>query len=288
MSFTYKETVIMIKEDQNKGCTEIREVFSNAYKEAFRHKEELDSIDLYTDLKAIDERYEKIKFLGEGAAKKVWLVKDNLLDRQVTLAEIKTSDRNLATDFLNEARLASKLEHSSIAPIYDLGFTQDEKPFFVMKYYEGETLREKLLDLQKQPSSKINWLIETFLKVCEAVSYAHSRQILHLDIKPSNIRINDFGEVLLCDWGISKFYSQKKLCKNYLEENHQNEIISRSTLIGEVKGTPGFMAPEQLSIDLNFSQQTDVYGLGSLLCDMFTGSPMTEVLEIKKLNAPKK
>ena len=251
------------------------EIFAKAYSEAIDYKNKLEGEDLFNDLQEIDERYEKLQLLGEGAVKKVWLAYDKLMDRQVALAQIKNDDPGLLNDFLNEARLSSTLEHPYIAPVYDLGFTSERIPYFVMKLYEGRNLKEELDNRQQEEhpaNENINWILNVFLKVCEAVSFAHSKGVLHLDIKPSNIRIDDYGEVLLCDWGIARLISNSGIetAPTCLDKEI---LISRATLVGEVRGTPGFMAPEQITKETPCDERTDIYGLGALLHDMITGKP---------------
>ena len=250
-------------------------IFHGAYLEATRLKKKLNDEATFTqqDLK---ERYQIIEPIGEGAVKKVFLTYDKVIQREVALAKIKADQPERIQDLLSEARLASKLEHPNIAPIYDIGLDETGLPFFVMKLYEGRPLNEELThkkDSQLSQEEQITWILTIFLKVCDALSFAHSKGVLHLDIKPSNIRIDDYGEVLLCDWGISN------LIKTFSEENQETQanldhmVVSRATLMGEIRGTPGFMAPEQQTKSQSCDIQTDVYGLGALLMDMLTGSP---------------
>ena len=225
-------------------------------------------------------RYQVKDLLGEGALKKVYLAYDELMDRDVALARMK-ADGHLE-DFFNEARLASRLEHPYIAPIYDMGFDEEGQAFFSMKLYEGRNLYEELQSRNsKEPD--LNWILNTFLKICEALAYAHGKGVLHLDIKPSNIRIDDFGEVLLCDWGISRIIGSESQSKS---QASVIPVLSRATLIGECRGTPGFMAPEQKKHKSICDERTDVYGLGALLFDMLSGQVPEDKQDFKALKFP--
>ena len=264
------------------------EAFAEVYSEAIDFKTSMEDQNLSSELQDLDERYEVKELLGEGAVKKVYLAFDKLMDRNVALAKIKNNDPALVDDFLREARLSSTLEHPFISPVYDMGFSEDTLPFFVMKLYDGRNLREELLARNKKDIKKnenVTWTLDVFLKVCEAVSFAHSKSVLHLDIKPSNIRINDHGEVLLCDWGIARLISKEHSLED-LGDIDDNSIISRSTLLGEVRGTPGFMAPEQFLKNAPCNEKTDVFGLGALLEDMITGDPPGRGLSLNEVGCP--
>ncbi|MCM8533607.1 MAG: serine/threonine protein kinase [Lentisphaeraceae bacterium] len=251
------------------------ELFQKIFSDAIEIKNSIESQDLNQELRDLEDRYVIKDLIGEGAVKEVFFAYDKMMDREVAIAKIKKESSDQINDFLNEARLSSNLEHPYIAPVYDLGFDKDGSPFFVMKLYDGKNLREELLLRQKQNlelKDEITWVLNIYLKVCEALSFAHSKGILHLDIKPSNIRIDNFGEVLLCDWGIARYIHSYDLSEDSDLSISEN-LLSRATLTGQVRGTPGFMAPEQKTKDKQFDERTDIFGLGALLQDMLTGSP---------------
>ena len=111
-------------------------------------------------------------------------------------------------------------------------------------------------------------LIQIFRKVCEAVASAHSKGVIHLDIKPDNIQISNFGEVLLCDWGLSKITNADIDAPESLSDMDSLDLseVSSVTRHDEIKGTPGYMAPEQVNADLGpKNQRTDIYALGGIL-----------------------
>ncbi len=247
------------------------DAYIDAFDQAVQLRNDLKTKSLFNELKENKNRYHLIKLIGEGAVKKVYLAQDTMMDRQVAYAEIKSDIPLLIEDFLKEARLTSTLEHPYIAPIHDVGINSSEKPFFIMKLYEGESLLEFLNKSSEQTSySDLEKRLDIFLKVCEAISFAHSKKVLHLDIKPSNIRINHHGEVLLCDWGIARLIYDDPLPESH-DEPHES-LISEATMLGVIRGTPGYMAPEQKNKDFRCDERTDVYGLGALFHKMLTGS----------------
>ncbi len=108
-----------------------------------------------------------------------------------------------------------------------------------------------------------------FVKVCDAIAYAHSIQVVHLDLKPANIQVGHYGEVLVCDWGLGRVYGREdgiefeRLLLN-------SDLLSSNTLFGELRGTPGYMAPEQIQKDGNRDTRTDIYQLGCILYSLLT------------------
>lgn len=273
----------------NQPLENLEEVFLLAYRDAEQLKQNHENQSLTAlQFEKGEDRYEIEKLIGEGASKQVFLAFDRLIQRHVAYAKIKAEHRDRADDLLTEVRIASKLEHPYIAPIYDMGLAQDGLPYFVMKLYEGRSLDRECQHRRIQHDitpENLTWIIQTILKIGEALAFAHSKGVLHLDLKPSNIRIDDYGEVLLCDWGISS------LIHHVQDESKSSAIlpleelaISKATLMGEIRGTPGFMAPEQKQKDHPCDQRTDIYGLGALILDTLTGSP---VLQKSDTSVPK-
>ena len=122
-------------------------------------------------------------------------------------------------------------------------------------------------------------LLESFIKVCDAISYAHSKNVLHLDLKPENIQLGQFGEVLVCDWGLGKIIGDKDI--EYDQMLFNPDLLNNVTLTGKVVGTPGYMAPEQINLKHEKSFQTDIYALGSILYKIITGR---DAFESEKLD----
>jgi len=192
----------------------------------------------YAELTQIDNRYERQELIGEGGMKKVWRVYDHRTRATLAYAEPNDDLHPVFYDvMLDEAWRTASLSHPNIIKIHDTG--TDGHPFFTMDLKYGDTLKK--WKMRRNPS--LDDCLEVFLKVCDAMIHAHSRNVLHLDLKPDNIQIEGLNEVVVCDWGS-----------------------------GDGEGaTPGYMAPEQSDIKNPKDQRTDIYGLGAVLYFLLTG-----------------
>jgi hypothetical protein len=245
-----------LEENNESFYDEINPLLQGIYEEAQKD----DSHNQLQFLEDTDGRYCESDLCGEGGMKKVFAADDNFSGRQVAMARLK--EMKNSDSFLREVRLLARLEHPNIVPLYDVGVDESQEPYIIMKLLGGCRFSDIF---QKMAKSKeeydLPYLLEIFLKVCDATAYAHSRDIIHADIKPENIQIDDYGSVLLCDWGLA--------C------DLQNEVIlSRRQSSGKAEGTPGSMAPEQLSDEFGpLSKQTDIYSLGCLLYSILSLKP---------------
>ena len=210
------------------------------------------------------DRYTSHEELGRGAMGVVQLVLDQDLQREVALKTLLPEEGKrlgARARLLREARLAGGLEHPNIVPVYELGLLEDKQPFFTMRRLQGHTLS----DILRRHSSSGEQapegygrvrLLTIFIQVCMAVEFAHSRGIVHRDVKPDNIMLGDFGEVQLLDWGIARMI-------NEMEPEEEDGL--------SLTGTPGYMAPEQiLGGSAPSSTVSDVYSLGSVLYEILT------------------
>ena len=146
------------------------------------------------EIRDIESRYTSREFLAEGGLKVIETAVDIVTGREVALAIPRDSnDTILREKFFREARLTASLQHPNIVPVYDLGLDNIDQPYFAMKLIKGETLHE----LNKKGHLGLSEKLSIFMKVCDAMSYAHSQGIIHLDLKPDNIQISSFGEVSL-------------------------------------------------------------------------------------------
>jgi serine/threonine protein kinase len=194
-----------------------------------------------------EERYTILEQIGRGGMGSVYLARDERLGREVAIkvasgvpgAEV---ERRLHA----EVRVLAALEHPGIVPIHDAGRLADGRLFYVMKRVRGATLSEHL-----QRVTSLSERLGIFERICEAVSFAHARGVIHRDLKPDNVMIGEFGEVLVMDWGIAQVGS--------LADSEA------------VVGTRGFMAPEQ-ERGSEADARTDVYGLGAILRWMCEGA----------------
>ncbi|MCM8536653.1 MAG: serine/threonine protein kinase [Lentisphaeraceae bacterium] len=224
-------------------------------------------------------QYIEHELIGEGGVKRIIRVTDNRSDRSVAKAvPLKESGKEGVEAFLREARLTASLQHPNIIPIYDMGLESSGLPYFIMEHLTGDTLGDVIKKLASGDKSylgryKLSALLDIFASICNAIEYAHSRNIIHLDIKPENIHINSYGQVHVCDWGLGKILTAEAEPEQETEEDLSKldpDIINTMTLNGEIKGTPGFMAPEQTIANGTKDKRTDIYSLGALLYNMLS------------------
>jgi serine/threonine protein kinase len=243
---------------------------------------------IYNEVRTIEQRYGEHVEIAEGGLKHIYKVYDRKTGRHVAFACLRNPERKELYDpFLREARLTGALHHPNIIPVYDLGLDENGEPFFIMELKSGKTLAQIIRERRQGNSQawSLDDLLGSFLKICEAMAYAHSRNILHLDLKPGNIQVGEFGEVMICDWGMAKIISTSDdVCTEYMEAASNPDLVNAITQNGLVKGTPGYMAPEQVSSGGKKNYATDIYGLGAILYYILTGKTpiegdVAEVLE---------
>ena len=201
-------------------------------------------------------RYAMGARLGEGGMGDVDEATDTVLHREVAikaLKEARAGDPRLRAQFIAEARAQARLEHPSIIPVYDLVAGDDGRPRFAMRKTQGQTLADILAALrEEQPATHEHYSqrarLEIFIRVCLALEYAHGRGIVHLDVKPSNIMVGDFGDVYVLDWG-----------------GAASSEAGRAMV-----ASPGYTAPEIASDSTAVSPAADIYGLGCLLFELLT------------------
>ena len=220
---------------------------------------EQEAIDLLADVDS-ESRFEKNEFYAAGGLKYISAIYDEFTQRKFARASLKSDNPppRQILDFLKEARITARLQHQNIVPVHKVGTDEKGLPFFTMKLIEGDTLQE-LLDkkrLGKKGAYERTTLLEIFAKICDTISYAHSNGVLHLDLKPDNIVVGDYGEVMVCDWGLA------------LEKDEEGRWVNDS--IFSLQGTPGFIAPERLQNAAFLDERVDVYSLGVILYNMLT------------------
>ena len=226
------------------------------------------------------------QFLISGGEKKISKVYDTFANRTVAMAHpLRHETRSEKEEFLREAQLASKLQHPSILPIYEIGVDDQDMPFFVMRLLEGEELKNIVRDrINGSKRYSLETLLEIFLKVCDAMIYAHSRGVLHLDLKPSNIVVGKYGQAVLYDWGLAQVVDRSFGVK--LDEQADPfdvDMLNNVTCSGTLKGTPGYMAPEQIESEGQVSAATDIYALGAVLYFLLTGTIPVRGSDIKEI-----
>ena len=245
---------------------------------------EIDSHSIYESVKNIDQRYDNEVIFAGGAVKDISSCTDQATGRLIAKAVLKEAKSDADYEsFLREARITASLQHPNILPVHDLGLDEDGRPFFTMKLVDGMNLGELLSKRESSNGISLEELIEIFIKVTEAVAYAHSKGVIHLDIKPDNIQVSDFGEVLLCDWGIAKIIDDKWEDESFSDYSLSEVQDSNKTLDGFVKGTPGYMSPEQALPGSKRDERSDIYSLGALLYVMLTGEKPVKGKNLEEL-----
>lgn len=254
-----------MRKEENFG-QDLSGLFDEAY--------DIESTPLMDTLLSNEPRYHEFSFYKEGGIKKIQLCHDRKTNRIVAMATPKEDlDKQKIEAFIREAKVNAALQHPNIVPVYNIGIHQ-EQPWFTMKYIKGKSLEEVIEENKNCESELLNNLndrLDVFIKICEAISYAHSLGVLHLDLKPDNIRISDFGDVVVCDWGLADIISSK--CDESLLEycTLVEYDLDMMTIDGVVKGTIGYMAPEQTTkTDIRKGPHTDIFSLGALLYTLLT------------------
>ena len=230
-----------------------------------------DAADPDVDELADTSRYQDAVSLAIGGQKEISVVCDAVTGRQVALARPKAEDPTSRARFVREVKLTSRLRHPNVVAIHDLG--QDERgPYAVMSLLGGASL-QALCEQARKPS--VDDLLDVLLKVCDALAYAHAQGVLHLDVKPANVQVGEFGDVYLLDWGLARLIDGQPGSEETFSAADR-DLLNDLTLVGTVKGTPGFMAPEQANPEAMTGVASDVYALGALLFYVLTGKPRVQ------------
>jgi serine/threonine protein kinase len=187
-------------------------------------------------------RYTLVRRLGRGGMGSVHLAWDTALERDVAVKVLDLDDPegSFAERLAGEAKILARLEHPGIVPVHDVGRLPDGRVFYAMRYVEGRPLHREAERVRELPAR-----LRLFVRVCEAVAFAHDRGVVHRDLKPENAMVGPFGEVLVMDWGVAR-------------------VLGR--VAGpEIVGTPGFMSPEQAAGSDAVDARSDVFALGAML-----------------------
>ena len=237
-----------------------RELISKFFQEALHEPEEAAQA-LVNELMELQElgRYNPGQELASGGMKQIQLTEDKMTARVIAMALPRKDkqDNESLLAFVKEARLTAQVEHPNIVPVHEIGVNEEGMPYYTMKYIEGDNLGVILSELKAGQADftkkySLTRLLNIFIKVCDAVAFAHSKNIVHLDLKPDNILVGLYGQVQVCDWGLAQ---------------HLDDISE--SLDGKICGTPGYLAPEQIK-GCGISRSSDIFALGSILYQLLT------------------
>ena len=219
-------------------------------------------------------KYTFVKELGRGGMGAVYLAEDQELNRLVAIKVLNTPEitDDLRNRMIREAQIIARLEHPGIVPVHDVGVLPDGRVFYAMKFVRGSRLDE----YASQNSSQRERL-RKFQAVCDAVAFAHAHGVIHRDLKPQNIMIGSFGEVLVLDWGVAKILRAPVSSEADTLMLPPADKKSVDTSHGTVIGTRDYMSPEQARGEINqLDERSDIYSLGAVLYFLLTNRPPGE------------
>jgi serine/threonine-protein kinase len=226
-------------------------------------------------------RYRLLECVGRGGMGIVCAAQDEKLQRRVALKVLdapgcdgEMETRELADRLIRESRVLASLEHPGIVPVHDVGTLADGRVFYAMKFVEGQRLDKMIETVEAVPDR-----LRLFLRICDAMAFAHARGVLHRDLKPANVMVGPFGEVLVLDWGLAKILPRQSGHQPRDAGERETAVdnaaapqpagsarISTVTEHGTVMGTPGYMSPEQARGDVgHLDARSDIFSLGALL-----------------------
>ena len=224
-------------------------------------------------------RYTLGEEIARGGMGIVYAARDEQFHREVAVKVLHDElvSRSIPRRrFVEESRISGQLQHPGIPPVFDLGTLPDGRLFLAMKLIHGETLAELL----ERDKPELSVLVQIFEQIAQTVAYAHSKRVVHRDLKPHNVMVGAFTEVQVMDWGLAKVLGDTGLSvADLLEVPTSDSSLDTdrgdsSTQAGSVLGTPAYMPPEQATGQVDqVDTRADVFALGAILCELLTGQP---------------
>ena len=226
-------------------------------------------------------RYTGIRDMARGGSATLRSAFDPVTGRTVAikslLPETRTDHRERRR-LLREARVTAQLQHPNTVPVYDIGDDPEEGIYFIMKRISGENFFEVLKRIARGDESTVKAYsvaerLEVVIGACQALAYAHARGVIHRDVKPENIWVGNFGEVILLDWGVAKVWGHtddnEAIRQSVLKKaGDSNDQLRTLTGGGQRPGTPLYMSPEQVDGNRGIDERTDVFSVGVVLYEM--------------------
>jgi len=254
-------------------------------------------------------RYRAIKTLAQGGMGQIDIVHDKHLGREIALKTLlpgrvsgatvsRTKEGAPTMDlltvpiiarFLQEAHVTGQLEHPGIIPIYEMGYRDDGTLYYTMKLVKGQSIQDKLKEC-KDLKDRLQ-ILTHFLDICQAIAYAHSRGVIHRDLKPMNVMIGEFGETTVIDWGIAKVQGERDIHEQGMRETVKKmeaggTQASVQTMDGATMGSPYYMPPEQAAgRTKEINERADIYALGAILYVILAGVPPYHGMNVREFLA---
>jgi len=230
-------------------------------------------------------RLDHVRFHARGGLGEVYSAHDSLLNRQVALKTVQSrwaGDAVQLRRFTHEAEVTARLDHPGVVPVHARGHAPDGRPCFVMRFIEGESLRDAIERVHAAGpvefrGSVFRQLLARFVVVCQTIGYAHSRGVLHRDLKPANVMLGRYGETLVVDWGLAKIVAKPEdetpvLPDRATDADLMLDTATSATAPGAALGTPAYMSPEQAAGAWDqLGPTSDVFGLGATLFHLLVG-----------------
>jgi serine/threonine-protein kinase len=224
------------------------------------------------------DRYEKVDDIGEGGLSKVVSSFDRCLNRIVAVKELRQaflSDPDLLNAFITEVKMISYLDHPGVVTVYDTHLTVGQQLRYTMQLVDGQTL-QAFLDYHMQPDvvseNYLSDVINVFTKLCETLAYVHDKGVVHLDLKPENIMLGHYGEVMIMDWGNAYLYDDslyEDYVRKFIESDSETNI--QLEVRDAILGTPLYMSPEQTLSRSDLGPSSDIFSIGVVVYELLTG-----------------